>query len=82
MRCQVFGEPLVFYEKLLLVSDAQRKAVETVLQRLGCVSDWSPSQFAVTKFDSTEEPGVSMWTLSVPSVEDAKKIQSVLDAIE
>lgn len=83
MISEISGQQFVFHEMVLLVPDSQREAVEAVLRRCGCVGEWSRGVSAVETYnDFSEGSGVSMWAMSLPSIEDAKSVQSALDAIE
>lgn len=82
MICEISGKPLVFSERVLLVADSQRAVVEAVLQSCGCKGDWSQAVSVVETYnDFTDGSGVSIWAMSLASKEDAKKVQTALDAI-
>lgn len=80
---EISGQQLVFQERVLQVSDSQRPAVEAVLRRCGCEGDWTQGVSTVETYnDFSEGSGVSVWAMSLQSKEDAKRVQSALDAIE
>jgi len=83
MMNEISGQQLVFRERVLLVPDSQRQAVEAVLRRCGCGGEWSRAVSQVEeRNDSGEGSGVSVWAMSLARKEDAKRVQSALDAIE
>ena len=83
MISEISGRQFVFHEMVLLVPDSQREAVEAVLRRCGCSGEWSRAVSEVETYNnSSKGSGVSMWAMSLASKEEAKKVQSALDAIE
>lgn len=80
---EIFGKQLLLHEQVLLVADSQREVVEAVLRRCNCKGEWSRAVSAVETFNNLDEgSGVSVWALSLACREDAKTVQSALDAIE
>lgn len=63
----------------------QRSQVEEAINRIGCTlaPEWTASGHGVTKYDdfSNELGEVFLWTLFIPSEDDAKNLQRELDAI-
>ncbi|MCQ8129813.1 hypothetical protein [Methylomonas rivi] len=83
MICEISGQRLVISEKVLLVADSQRAAVEAALRSCGCKAEWSQAVSALETYnDFSEGNGVSVWAMSLTNKEDAKKVQSALDAVE
>lgn len=83
MISEIDGQHLALHERVLLVPDSQREAVEAVLQRCVCRGAWSPAVSTVETYnDSGKESDVSVWAMSLANEEDAKRVQSALDAIE
>ena len=82
MISEISGKQFVLHERVLLVPDPQREAVESVLQRCGCRGEWSRTVSTVETYNDFDEVGgVSLWAMSLASKEDAKKVQAALDAI-
>ena len=83
MISEISGQQFVLHERVLLVPDSQREAVESVLQRCGCRGEWSRAVSTVEPYNDFDEgSGVSVWAMSLASKEDAKRVQSALDAME
>jgi hypothetical protein len=83
MICEISGQRLVISERALLVADSQRAAVEAALRSCGCKGEWSRAVSALETYnDFNEGNGVSVWAMSLANKEDAKEVQSALDAIE
>lgn len=81
------GNRMAFYGSVLDVPDAQRKEVEAVMQQCHCSGTWSrhPTISAVVPYDDKDEKMMAgpdaVWTLVLPSEEDAKTVQAALDKI-
>jgi hypothetical protein len=80
---EISGQQLAFHERVLQVPDSQRGAVETVLRQCGCKGNWSQAVTTVGTYnDFSGGGGVTEWSMSLPSKEDATRVQSALDVIE
>lgn len=84
MISEISGQRLEFSEMVLVVAAGQRPVVEAVLRSCNCEAEWSSGGSAIERYsESTKEQGsVAVWSMSVASKEDARVIQSALDAVE
>lgn len=82
MISMVSGQRLEFIERVLVVDAGQRPAIEAVLRSCNREAEWSLSVSVAEPYCDFEAGNVAnVWTMSVANIEDARVIQSALDAV-
>ena len=80
---ELSGGKLTINNKCLLVSAAQKTALEEFLRKNACSAEWFPSVSNVEPYSSvdSESAGVAVWSVFL-TTEDPSGLQSELDKAE